>query len=122
MNRHKLLRYALLAGVVALLCFAPRPTAEAQSPHQIAITAKRFEFVPNEITLKKGETVKLVLTSQDVVHGFYLKPLKIDEIIEPGHPTEVTVTPQVAGKFTTICDHFCGANHGNMKMTIVVTE
>ena len=29
-------------------------------------------------------------------------------------------TLNVAGTFTTICDHFCGANHGNMKMTIVV--
>lgn len=34
--------------------------------------------------------------------------------------TDVTITPEVAGSYTTICDHFCGANHGNMKMTIVV--
>ena len=33
---------------------------------------------------------------------------------------EITVTPQTAGTYTTICDHFCGANHGNMNMTIVV--
>jgi len=122
MTRSKLLPAVFLAGVIALLCALPGGKLQAQSPREIAITAKRFEFAPNEITLKKGETVKLVLTSQDVVHGFYLKPLKIDEIIEHGHPTEVTVTPQVAGRFSTICDHFCGANHGNMKMTIVVTE
>ena len=122
MTRSKLMPVAFFAFVLALLCLLPGGGVQAHVPHEIAITAKRFEFAPNEITLKKGDTVKLVLTSQDVVHGFYLKPLKIDEVIEPGHPTEVTVTPQVAGKFTTICDHFCGANHGNMKMTIVVTE
>jgi len=55
-----------------------------------------------------------------VVHGFFLRPLKIDEVITPEKATEVTVTPEATGTFTTICDHFCGVNHGNMKMTIVV--
>lgn len=100
----------------------PLPARADAQPRVVNITAKRFEFSPSQITLKKGETVKLVLATQDVTHGFYLKPLKIDEVIEPGKTTEVTVTPQVAGTFTTICDHFCGVNHGNMKMTIVVTE
>ena len=86
----------------------------------IPITAKRFAFNPAQVTVKKGETVTLRLTSEDVMHGFYLKPLKIDEVIEPGKPTDVTITPQTAGTFTTICDHFCGSGHGNMHMTIVV--
>ena len=50
----------------------------AQEPKVIEITAKRFAFSPNEITLKKGETVKLRIVSEDVTHGLYLKPLKID--------------------------------------------
>jgi len=86
----------------------------------IDITAKRFAFSPDKITLKKGQTVRLRLHSQDVTHGFFLRPLKLDEEIPAGQTVEVTVTPQTAGTFTTICDHFCGANHGNMNMTIVV--
>ncbi len=86
----------------------------------IPITARRFAFEPKEITLRRGETVKLQLRSEDVRHGFFSKPLGIDEEIEPGRPTEVVLTPSVAGRFTTICDHFCGAGHGGMKMTIVV--
>jgi cytochrome c oxidase subunit 2 len=86
----------------------------------VEITAKRFAFSPDKITLKKGQTVKLRIHSEDVTHGFFLRPLKLDEEIPAGQTTEVTVTPQTAGSFTTICDHFCGANHGNMNMTIVV--
>jgi len=86
----------------------------------IDITAKRFAFSPDKITLKAGQTVKLRLHSEDVTHGFFLRPLKLDEEIPAGQTREVTVTPQAAGTFTTICDHFCGANHGNMNMTIVV--
>ena len=94
----------------------------AEEPKVIEITAKRFAFSPSEITLKRGETVKLKIVSEDVTHGLYLKPLKIDADIQPGKTTEVMVTPQNAGKFTAICDHFCGVNHGNMKMTVVVEE
>ncbi len=92
----------------------------AQEPRVIDITAKRYGFAPSTITLKQGETVKLRLHSEDVVHGFFSRPLKVDEMIEPGKTTEVTITPQTVGTFKTICDHFCGAGHGNMAMTIVV--
>ncbi len=111
----------LLAVVLALALVGPRKV-HADSPKVVEITAKRFEFSPNKITLKKGEPVTIRLTSADVVHGFFLRPLKIDELISPDKPTEVTVTPQTAGTFTTICDHFCGVNHGSMKMTVVVEE
>jgi cytochrome c oxidase subunit 2 len=93
---------------------------ETPKPRVVAITARRFEFVPKEITLKQGESVTLRLTSEDVTHGFFMKALGIDAVIEPGQPTDVTITPQTAGSFTTICDHFCGEGHGNMHMTIVV--
>jgi cytochrome c oxidase subunit II len=86
----------------------------------VEITAKRFAFSPDKITLKKGQTVKLRLHSEDVTHGFFLRPLKLDEEIPAGGTIDVTVTPETAGTFMTICDHFCGANHGNMNMTIVV--
>ncbi len=107
----------MLAGCVA---FRGQRQASAEDVPVIEITAKRFAFSPDKITLKKGQTVKLRLHSEDVTHGFFLRPLKLDEEIPAGQTIEVTVTPQTAGTFTTICDHFCGANHGNMNMTIVV--
>src|SRR5262249_32765726 len=105
---------------LALVTLTSTRGARADDVPVIDIAAKRFAFVPNQITLKKGQTVKLRLHTEDVTHGFFLRPLKIDETIQPGQPTEITVTPQVTGTFTTICDHFCGVNHGNMNMTIVV--
>lgn len=102
---------ALLGGV---------PRACAEEPRIVTITAKRFQFTPSEVTLKRGDTVKLELRSEDVVHGFFMKKLGIDTEIQPGKTTEVVLTPRTAGRFTTICDHFCGSGHGNMKMTIVV--
>jgi cytochrome c oxidase subunit 2 len=111
---------AALVALAAGLGLAGRGVRASEEPKVIAVTAKRFEFSPKEITLKLGETVKLQLTTEDVTHGFFLKPLGIDEVIVPGKTTEVVVTPKAAGRYTTICDHFCGAGHGGMKMTIVV--
>lgn len=110
---------AVLAALAAGLGLA-RSGVRAEGPRVIAVTAKRFEFSPKEITVKLGETVNLQLTSEDVTHGFFAKPLGIDEVIAPGKTTEVVITPKVAGRYTTICDHFCGAGHGSMKMSIVV--
>jgi len=94
--------------------------AKADASRVVEITAKRFAFSPDKITLKKGETVTLRLHSEDVTHGFFIHKLKIDEEIPAGGTKDVTITPDTAGSFTTICDHFCGANHGNMVMKIVV--
>jgi cytochrome c oxidase subunit II len=103
------------------LRLAPAANA-AEEPRVIEIKAKKFEFTPNEITLKKGEPVILRLTSEDRVHGFLLKPLKIDTDIDPKKPTDVAVTPGAAGEYTIICDHYCGTGHGNMKVKLTVVE
>jgi cytochrome c oxidase subunit 2 len=113
---------AALLALAAGLGLDGRGARAAEEPRVIAVTAKRFEFSPREITLKVGETVKLDLTTEDGTHGFFAKPLGIDEVIVPGKTTEVAVTPKAAGRYTTICDHFCGAGHAGMKMTIVVEE
>jgi cytochrome c oxidase subunit 2 len=111
-----------LALVASLLAVASPPARAQDEPRVIVITAKRFEFSPNQITLAKGETVKLQIQSEDVTHGLFVRPLGIDTEIVPGRVTELTVTPETAGTYRAICDHFCGAGHGGMKMTIVVRE
>lgn len=122
MFQGKLTKVASLTALClsGLLALTGAKGARADQVPVIEITAKRFAFSPDKITLKKGQTVKLRLHSEDVTHGFFLRPLHLDEEIPAGESIDVTVTPDTAGTFTTICDHFCGANHGNMNMTIVV--
>jgi cytochrome c oxidase subunit 2 len=111
-----------LAFVAGLLAVASPSVRAQDEPRVIMITAKRFEFSPNLITLARGETVKLQIKSEDVTHGLFVRPLGIDTEIVPGRITELTLTPETAGTYRAICDHFCGAGHGGMKMTIVVGE
>jgi len=110
----------IAAAALALATLAVVRGAQAEPPTVVAISARRFEFSPAEVTLERGQPVVLRLTSLDVTHGFYSKQLGLDELIEPGKVLEVPLTPGEAGRFTIICDHFCGAGHGNMKMVVVV--
>jgi cytochrome c oxidase subunit 2 len=108
----------LLLSLLALLVMTAN--ARGEEPRAITITAKRLEFVPSTITLKKGETVTLVVTSEDVTDGLFLRQLKIDADQTAGETQRITVTPQSAGTFTAICHYFCGSGHGGMKLTVAV--
>src|SRR5271166_6052724 len=112
----------LFAGLCALSMAAiPALCVRADAPPRvIEIKAKKFEFSPNQLTLKKGETVTLHLVSEDRVHGFFQRTLGIDSDIDPAKSNDITVTPRDPGTYQVICDHYCGYGHGNMNMTIVV--
>jgi cytochrome c oxidase subunit 2 len=108
----------LMTGLVTFA--APVRSRAAESPQVVKITASKFHFTPDRITLAKGQPVTLQLTSTDRTHGFMVKPLGIDTDIDPGKTTAVTIRPEKAGTYTTICDHYCGLGHNSMEMTIVV--
>jgi cytochrome c oxidase subunit 2 len=106
--------------VIGMTAVALRLYAQETQPRVVTISAKRFEFTPNQINLKRGEPVTLRVSAEDRDHGFYQKDLKLDLDLSPDHASEVTITPEKTGRFVAICDHFCGSGHGNMKMIINV--
>lgn len=130
-NRKKLV-LGLVFGAVGAIALAISPGTRAPDlvrlanaagePRVIEIQAKKFQFTPSEVTLKKGEPVILRLTTEDRTHGFLLKPFKIDTDILPGKVTDIAVTPTATGQYLVICDHYCGTGHGNMHMKLTVVD
>jgi cytochrome c oxidase subunit II len=110
---------AFLICVVFIQGFSA--SAAQNAARTIEIHAKRFSFSPAEITLKKGETVKLVVTSEDVTHSLVIPDLQVDAEASKDHPAEVTITPEKVGDFKGKCGHFCGEGHGSMKFVAHVT-
>ncbi|MDB5486331.1 MAG: cupredoxin-like domain protein [Reyranella sp.] len=92
----------------------------AETPQEIRIGAKKFEFNPSKVTVKLGQPVVLVLISEDRIHGFKMPELGIRTDIVPGQETRVVLTPQKAGNFTFFCDVFCGDGHEDMDGTLIV--
>jgi cytochrome c oxidase subunit II len=108
----------LVMGSLALSGFSPAPDA----PQRIEVSVKKFAYSPAEITLKKGEPVVLVLTTEDVSHGLKFTGLNLNTKIEKGKPAELTFTPDKVGDFVGHCSVFCGSGHGSMTLTLHVTE
>jgi cytochrome c oxidase subunit 2 len=112
----------LMVALLATLSCARLMSHAQGTPRRVEIVAKRFEFSPSEITLKKGEPVILVLTSKDVPHGLKLDAFNQVVIAKKGESSQVEFTPAEAGTSVAQCASFCGSGHGSMKLTVHVTE
>ncbi len=115
----------IVAIIVAfsLSSFASVAFAADQPEQVIKITAKKFEYSPNEIRIKKGVPVVLEFTSLDRIHGFTVPDLSgIRATIEPGKVTRVRIVAPRAGTYEFHCDLFCGDGHEGMTGKIIVEE
>ena len=88
----------------------------------VEIAVKKFEYIPPEVTLKKGEPVRLELTSLDRLHGFDLPDLGIRADVKPDETVTLHLVPQKSGQFVFHCDIFCGDGHEDLQGVITVTE
>ena len=109
------------ATIISALALHVRANA-LPAEREIHITAKKFDFTPDTITLKKGEPVVLVISSQDRKHGFNLRAFGIRADINPGETARIRFAPNKTGKFAFSCDVFCGEGHEDMTGTMVVAE
>jgi cytochrome c oxidase subunit 2 len=104
-----------------LLCAAVLiPTAFGKERPTCTIHAKKYAFVPAEITLKRGKPATLLLISDDVPHGLAVKALGIRADMIKGAPVEVLVTPPQVGDFQGTCSRYCGAGHSSMSFVVHV--
>jgi cytochrome c oxidase subunit 2 len=88
----------------------------------IHMTARKFEYSPNEITVKRGMPVVLEITSIDRDHGFKIAELGIRADLKSGEVTRVRIVPDRVGRFEFRCDVFCGSGHEDMAGDLLVVE
>ncbi len=106
-----------------LLLAAPRDSnGSTVGVHEIPVKAKKYEFSPSSIHVKKGEHVKLLITAVDHDHGFKLPAFDIQEDLKEGETTTIEFTADKAGTFRFACSHVCGFGHRGMKAELVVEE
>lgn len=101
------------------------PTDEASGASDVkefTLTASDWEWDPNIITVRKGDHVRLHVTSMDVSHGFAIPRLGIDEYLPPGEEEVIDFTPTMNGTFTFYCSVSCGSGHSHMRGKLVVEE
>jgi cytochrome c oxidase subunit 2 len=74
------------------------------------------------IELPRGKTTRVVLTSNDVIHSFWVPGFLFKRDAIPGRTTEFDITATVDGTYRGECAEFCGLNHAYMTFTVEVVE
>ena len=106
-------------AVAALLVAAG---VAAQSAPQIEIRVSRQGFDPAVVTLRKGETVRVVLSSADGEHCFAVDALRVEKRIRPGRSTVFDLTPDRAGRFPFYCCLASGKAAEVERGELIITE
>jgi cytochrome c oxidase subunit II len=103
----------------------------------IEVTAKKYEYAPSPIRVRRGAQVQLQITSLDKTHGFKINlyPDGSDEKgdpglifsskedcfkIEKGTPTVIQFVARTPGTYSFHCCNRCGIGHGGMKGQLIV--
>jgi mono/diheme cytochrome c family protein len=87
----------------------------------VARAPQQGGFSPDRLQLRAGETVRLRLSSPDVVHGLAIPGLGVDvEEIYPGKVVELDITPKNPGRYAFSCTRWCGADHWRMRGVLEV--
>ena len=76
----------------------------------------------NELHLPVGEPVKLTLTSEDVIHSFFVPAFRVKKDVLPGRYVQTWFQPTKTGRFHLFCAEYCGTQHAGMVGTVVVME
>jgi cytochrome c oxidase subunit II len=74
------------------------------------------------ILLPAGRTTQVVLTSEDVIHAFWVPGFNFKRDAIPGHPNTFDLSPVVEGDYRGECAEFCGLNHAFMSFTVRVVD
>ncbi len=98
-----------------------QPVQAEPEPRVISIKAKRFEYIPNRICVRQGQTVTLRMESLDVTHGLYLDGYGLDIKARPGMVAKATFVADKRGRFTFRCSETCGEFHPYMIGFLEVT-
>lgn len=116
-------RYDYAAEDVGFYSNLATPWSQIGQPG-IEVTEKRNEEylleVDNPLVVPAGKRVRLLVTSNDVIHGWYVPQLGVNQYGIPGFIKDVWFRADKAGTYKGQCSQICGKLHGYMPITVIV--
>jgi cytochrome c oxidase subunit 2 len=75
-----------------------------------------------QLYVPAGRPVKVIMTSRDVIHSFYVPDFRIKQDVIPGRYTTAWFTVNKPGKHLLECAEFCGTNHSTMRAEVIALD
>jgi cytochrome c oxidase subunit II len=76
----------------------------------------------NELHVPTGRPFKMLMTSEDVIHSFFVPDFRVHMDVLPGRYTTVWFEANRPGKYHLFCSQYCGTNHSGMIGTVHVMK
>ena len=125
-----LVPFALFVAVFVWSLFlfadARTPPANAQTLYVVAkqwmwkVQHPTGQRELNTLHVPLGEPVRLTMTSQDVIHSFFIPAFRVKQDVLPGRYTQLWFTATRLGTFPLTCAEYCGLDHSKMGGVVVV--
>ena len=89
-----------------------------------------FEYAPvnglavvsDELHVPVGKQILLRMTSNDVIHSFWVPEFRVKQDLVPGRITELRITPTIEGSYVVRCAELCGTSHAYMEKPVIVSS
>jgi cytochrome c oxidase subunit II len=78
--------------------------------------------VSDELHVPVGKQILLRMTSNDVIHSFWVPEFRVKQDLVPGRITELRITPTLEGNYKVRCAELCGTSHYSMEKPVVVSS
>jgi len=111
----------LIVTLILFSSFVSAGNLFAAETKTIQMTAEKYKFTPDTITVHQGDKVILKITATDVDHGFGLKAFDINRMLPKGKTVVIEFIASKKGEFTFKCTKFCGLGHFWMKGKLIVS-
>lgn len=138
-SRGRFVEVAWLAGSVGLtLALAAlgahelrRIISDPAADIDIEVRASQFSwefYYPQTKTygaklfMEKGKRHRIILTSKDVVHSFWVPEFRLKQDAVPGKSISLILTPTKTGSYLVLCNQLCGWGHTDMQAGVEVLE
>lgn len=82
----------------------------------------QYKTFGSKLFMEKGKRHRLILTSQDVIHAFWVPEFRLKQDAVPGKAIPLILTPTKLGEYTLLCNQLCGRDHYDMLATVEVLE
>ena len=76
----------------------------------------------NELHVPVGRAVKLIMTSEDVIHDVFVPGFRVKADVIPGRYTQIWFEPTRPGRYHLFCAEYCGTRHSGMVGEVIVME
>jgi cytochrome c oxidase subunit 2 len=116
-------------SIVSAVVLAQNGNA-GSNPLVVKVTAQQFAWsftYPNGktygwLTVPTGRHTKLDITSNDVIHSFWVPQLSQKQDAVPGQHNFLVITPKLTGTFPVICTELCGLGHAVMRSHVTIMK